>query len=362
MAPEESTEADTNPGHEGLTNYMATNDVSRETSASPTGEQADETPSTPAGTSEEDSTGATQPPTDEAKEATGEDTSGESTEETDDTAASEEDTENDILDSLGLTAKEPETLASMKVQLAASSRESIKNAQTIKGVADALASQGLKHVMTTGADGKPVMKLVASEEYVTKAVTDADLGNRTITSAEAAEAVEDTQAFAQKMYLEGARRGVEAATKSPVPTVSRDDVVIPGELLQLYTEEVKAEVSPKGNPLHPDYDKLEPLISRVVEGLPPAIASLMAKDADAYKAIMSMAYGKVAHVAAPLIAKQMDAKEQAQIRKEKAKTDVSLTSEASIAGKKTGESGRNGKVPDGVDPAAAAIMNATMQF
>jgi hypothetical protein len=350
-------------GDEGIFSHMASADQSyTDASASPNDAQAGSDQSTSVGTSDEDSKqeGANQPPPAEGQQNAEGETSEASKDEGTQDAPSEEDTEKAILDGLGLKAKEPETLETLRTQLAASSRESIKNAQTIKGLEATLSSQGLKTMMTTGEDGKPKMVLVATPEYVTQKLTDADVGERTITSTEAAEAVEDPQAFAQKMFLEGTRHGIEAATKSPVPTADENSVVIPNELLQLYTEEVKAEVNAKGEPVHPDYDALEPYITQIVAQLPQAVANVMSRNVEAYKAVMSLAYGKVAHVAAPVLARRMDAQERAKERTEKAKTDVSVTNGGQGAGRKA--AGGNGDAGvDGANPEALAIMNATIQ-
>jgi len=304
--------------------------------ASTTPEQAgSKSQSTDGGTSAKDSTVANQPPAQQAKD--------------DSKTAAEPAPDGDKLQrniesALGLKAKEPETIESLKMQLAASSRDGIENARKVKGLEEVLSRQGLKPVITTDpATGKPVIQLTADSKYVAAKFDELKLDARKLTRAEEQAAMDDPAAFAQKIWAEAVRKGIEIATKSPVPTVDDRDVVLPAEMLKLYSEQVKHEKTSDGKPVRPDYDSLAPYIDRVVDMLPDRMRELMGRDADSYKAVLDMVYGKVAHIAAPLIARANDAARKAAQRQEQAKEDVSLAVEG---GQKATQRGSGSAIDD----------------
>ena len=80
----------------------------------------------------------------------------------------------------------------------------------------------------------------------------------------------------------------------------------------------------------------------------------MGRDLEAYKAILGLTFGQVAHRAAPIIAAQRDAAAQAATRKANAEDDVSLTGDNAVSPQTGAPAG------DENDP-AMAIYNAQMQ-
>lgn len=316
---------------DGLVDFLSS-DENKSSSNSASDVQPDASQPTPDGQQGEDSKGANQPSPAKDAEAKSGKPDAASKDEGENKQPSEEEIAQKIREELGLKAQEPETLATVKQRYAESSRQAKILAQKVQGYESALLSQGLKPVVTTGEKGKPVVALLADEKYVQQKLDDANISTRKLTASEAQEAVEDPEAFAQKMYSEGARRGIEAATKSPVPTITADEVQLPSELLQLYREEVVQAAKPNGDPVHPDFKTFEPYIDQVIKELPDGLTNLMTKDPDIYKTVVSLAYSRVAHKAAPIIAANRDAAEQAAKRTKLAKDDVSLSSAGTPVG------------------------------
>jgi len=149
-------------------------------------------------------------------------------------------------------------------------------------------------------------------------------------------ATDDPLVFAQKLLQEGARAGIEAAVKSPVPNISASDVEIPADIKSLLKAEVASSKNANGDPRCPDFATLDKYIAAVMESdsrMPASLQQLINSDADVYKAVTELVYGQVAHKIAPLIAAQRDETAQLAKKKEKAQEDASMVSDGVRSGK-----------------------------
>lgn len=252
--------------------------------------------------------------------------------------------------SLGLKAKEPETVESLKTKLTASSREAHELVQWRKTLDQHLADSGLK--VTKGKDGK-FLYVMADEDRYTKYVSKIleGVGDIDLTDDQKELAVSDPAKFAKQI----AQKVASEVLNRPRAAAHAADTEMADDECGKLTEAFATAKGPDGKPLYPEYDTLEPYIADVLqsENTPEGFRKWMLLNPENYNFGMKAAYAIVHRAAAPMLAALADKERVLNEKKESAKREQALKSEAGITGKVGA---------DGISDEAREIAGAKQQY
>jgi len=198
------------------------------------------------------------------------DVTGEAAEKPVDTPPSEQGLDSDISDDalleelgnqLGTTPEETEE--KVKRDLAASSKEARRLNEVLKGVQETLTAQGIELSLTeegsflglrrTGEQGSAVFP---EPPQVTSHLQD--------------QLIEDAQGAVNQIWAD-AQKAAEAAFALPAPDLESVSNPPSLETLESSKQAVKDAKDKFGNVLYPNFDRLEPVVSNMVEQLPASL-------------------------------------------------------------------------------------------
>lgn len=223
--------------------------------------------------------------------------------------------DDEVRQALGLSSP-TETADVWKTKFQASSTEARSLRDQLTGVEDSLKAIGLKAV--TGKEG---VKFIADDNFVASN-TERLAGEvfDALSQDDRDAAVEDPRRLVDKV----ARMVVEK-TARPVPTGTRDDIVIDDGQKAAVRAELLTAKTKDGNPRFEGMEELEPYMQLVLDDptTPDEFRSFASRSADNYRFAMQLLYGRAQHRVAPILARQKQTQAELDNKRQQAMGDAS---------------------------------------